>query len=249
MTLQKAKHLSQVLSVEAGVRKGLEKTKTRLHRSSGKAELYEGFAENYTPKNDDGDPQPARSKIVQQRAEDVVQDLCGSLVDLFDIVATKDISNKNTSAKVQIGDEVFLDDVPVPYLLFMEKQLDDLQKFVESMPTLDLSVEWSYNDERRLHTTESVRKNSTKRDRVNHIKAEATKEHPAQVEVFEEDVLVGYWDAIRYSGAFPENRKQQVLGRILQFKNAVKFAREQANQVSASNTRVGEKILGFIFAD
>lgn len=249
MTLPNAKHLSQVLSVEAGVRKKLEKDKTRLHRSSSKSELYDGHAATYIPKNDDGDQMPSKNKIVQQRAEDVILDLAGSLVDLFDVVATKDVTNKETSATVQVGDVKLLTDVPVPYLLFVEKQLDDIQKFIESMPTLDLSVEWTYNEDRRLNTSVSVRTNSTKRERVNHILAEATPEHPAQAQMVEDEVLVGYWDTIRYSGAFSEKRKQEILGRVMQLKSAVKFAREQANQVKAENQRVGQGIMDFLFAN
>ena len=144
---------------------------------------------------------------------------------------------------------VFLEGVPVPYLLFMEKQLDDLQKFVEAMPTLDPSVEWKYNKDRRLHTSTTERKNSTRKERVNHVKFEGSDTHPPQVEMVDDEVLVGFWDTTRFSGAFTDNRKHTIIGRIMEFKNAVKFSREQANQTKAVNQQVGEKILTHLFAE
>jgi hypothetical protein len=35
------------------------------------------------------------------------------------------------------------------------------------------------------------------------VKAEATEKHPAQVEVYHEDVVVGQWKTVKFSGALP----------------------------------------------
>jgi len=249
MTVPKARHLNQILSIEAGVRKNLEKTKTALHRTSSKPELYEGMSQTYSPVQEEGEQQPPRNKKVQQRAEDVLSQLSSSLQDIFDVVCTKDTTNCVASANVELDGVKYLENVPVPYLLFMEKQMDDLHKFVEAMPTLDLSVEWKFNEGRRAHTSEKVRTNSSRREKVNHVKFEGDDNHPPQVEMIDNEVLVGYWDTLRFSGAFTDNRKHQIIGRIMTFKNAVKFAREKANQTEAINQEVGAKVMGFILAD
>lgn len=44
----------------------------------------------------------------------------------------------------------------------------------------------------------------------NHVKAEATDKHPAQVEVYHEDVPVGYWTTVKFSGALPARRVNEL---------------------------------------
>ena len=49
--------------------------------------------------------------------------------------------------------------------------------------------------------TEPVQTYRTKRVPRNHVKAEATEKHPAQVEVYYEDVTIGYWTTVKFSGS------------------------------------------------
>ena len=82
----------------------------------------------------------------------------------------------------------------------------------------------------------------------NHVKAEATDKHPAQVEVYYEDVTVGYWRTVKFSGALPGQRVNELLERVEKLQQAVKFAREEANNTEASDQKVGEKLLSYLFA-
>ena len=52
----------------------------------------------------------------------------------------------------------------------------------------------------------------TKKVPRNHVKAEATEKHPAQVEVYYEDVAVGYWTTVKFSGALPAQPRQRTAG-------------------------------------
>ncbi|MEL6310420.1 MAG: hypothetical protein AAFQ52_19930, partial [Chloroflexota bacterium] len=83
----------------------------------------------------------------------------------------------------------------------------------------------------------------------NHVKAEATKEHPAQVEVYYEDIVVGNWQTIKYSGALPASRVAVLKERVRALQEAVKFAREEANSAEVDEQTVGETIFNYIFAD
>ncbi len=82
----------------------------------------------------------------------------------------------------------------------------------------------------------------------NHVKAEATKEHPAQVEVYPEDSPVGDWTTVKFSGALPATRVRELLDRVTALQTAVKFAREEANAAEVTDRHAGEAIFGYLFA-
>jgi len=56
---------------------------------------------------------------------------------MFDIVATQDWANCQAVADVVVDDQVILAQVPFTHLLFLEKQLLDIQTLVEKLPVLD----------------------------------------------------------------------------------------------------------------
>ena len=147
------------------------------------------------------------------------------------MVLTKEVGNTVATADIVVDGEqdVLLAAVPVTYLLFLEKQLVNLRTFIDKLPVLDPSVAWSVDPatgDWRSSPVETVR---TKKVPRNWVKAEATKEHPAQVEVYHEDVMVGTWETTRLSGALPATRKAVLSDRVSRLLTAVKYARERAN--------------------
>jgi hypothetical protein len=135
----------------------------------------------------------------------------------------------------------------VTYLLFLEKQLTDLHTFIKKLPVLDAADSWVFNDSADCWSTEPVRTIRTKKVPRNHVKAEATEKHPAQVEVYYEDISVGYWTTVRFSGALPAKRVSTLLERVEKLQQAVKFAREEANNTEAVDKHVGDKVFGYLF--
>jgi hypothetical protein len=81
----------------------------------------------------------------------------------------------------------------------------------------------------------------------NHVKYEATKEHPAQVEMYMEDVWVGTWTTTKFSGAIPAAVRNAMLERMRKLLDAVKTAREEANNLEVRPVKVGAALLGYIF--
>jgi hypothetical protein len=135
----------------------------------------------------------------------------------------------------------------VTYLLFLEKQLTDLHTFVKKLPVLDASESWLRDDSTDSWRTEPVRTIRTKKVPRNHVKAEATEKHPAQVEVYYEDIAVGYWTTVKFSGALPAKRVNEILDRVLALQTAVKFAREEANNMEAADQRIGGAVFDYLF--
>jgi len=81
----------------------------------------------------------------------------------------------------------------------------------------------------------------------NHVKYEATKEHPAQVEMYMEDVWVGTWTTTKFSGAIPVATRNAMLERVRKLTDAVKTAREEANGLEVRGQKVGAAVLGYVF--
>jgi hypothetical protein len=148
---------------------------------------------------------------------------------------------------VTVDGRVLIKDVPVTYLLFLEKQLTDLHTFVKKLPVLDAAESWVQDASTDSWRTDPVQTYRTKRVPRNHVKAEATEKHPAQVEVYYEDVTIGYWTTVKFSGALPARRVNELLDRVERLQQAVKFAREEANGTQVADQQVGEAVFGYLF--
>ncbi len=239
--------LNQIIAVAAGKKTDTHKVKTEVHHLFQKAPLLEGISRSYTPSSDDGDKLPSESKHVQMKVGEGVAKVRTALTDLFDVVATQDFGNTVAKADVVVDGQVIMTGVPVTYLLFVEKQLVDLHTFVEKLPVLDPAKLWEYDSSTDSYATKPVETVKTKKVPRNHVKAEATDKHPAQVEVYHEDILVGRWKTVEYSGAIPAKERNEMLERVKKLQDAVKVAREEANTTPVDQVKVGGNVFKYVF--
>ncbi|GHA02395.1 hypothetical protein ACFOOM_09795 [Streptomyces echinoruber] len=238
--------LNQIIAVEKGVKSKALQDITAAHHKVQKPALLAGISRTYRPKDEEGEQLPPESTRVQVQAEDVLREMAASLTRLFDVTATKDWANRTARADVTVDGRTVLADVPVSYLLFLEKQLADLHAFVKKLPTLDAAESWTLDPSTDWWKTDPVRTIRTKKVPRNHVKAEATDKHPAQVEVYYEDVPIGYWTTVKFSGALPARRVNELVERVEKLQQAVKFAREEANGVEVTDQRVGDAVFGYL---
>lgn len=242
--------LNQILAIEKGLKNTAYKALTELHRTSEQPNLYEGRVRVYRPLADDGETLPDETQLVQQTATEVLKRMVEIVSPLWDTTATKDFGNCTALADVTVDGQLLLTKVPVTYLLFLEKQLNDLETFITKLPTLDPSQSWQKdNTLPGQYQTAQTEQNRNKKTPRNHVKAEATREHPAQVEVYYEDVVIGRYNSMRRSGALAVDQKQKLQSRVRKLKDAVLFAREQANGVDTKPQHVAEPLLGYLVND
>lgn len=166
---------------------------------------------------------------------------------LFDLQLTQDVGNTQAKADVVVDGQTVLSDVPVTYLLWLDKHLSDLRTFVDKLPTLDPSEAWAWDDARGCWASAPVETVRSKKVPRNHVLAEATEKHPAQVQVFNEDVPVGNWTTVKLSGALPPAQIREYRSRVTKLQDAVKVAREQANSVEVTDRPAGAAVLGYLF--
>ena len=221
--------LNQIIAIEKGIKSRSVQELAAAQQALQKQALLAGIARTYRPKDEEGEQLPPESNKVQVKAEQVLRQTVEILTKLFDVTATKDWTNCRARADVVVDGQTLLAQVPVSYLLFLEKQLADLQTFIKKLPVLDPAETWAFDPSADCWATEPVQTVRTKKIPRNHVKAEATEHHPAQVEVYYEDVTVGYWRTLKFSGALPASRINELLGRMERLQQAVKFAREEAS--------------------
>lgn len=239
--------LNQILAIEKNKKTQLHKEISDLHHATQKPPLLNGHHKVFTPSEEDGESFPDDRHKVQHLHHEVIDQICDRLSVLMDVTAAKDWTNQAARADVLVNGEVFLEGVPVPYLLFLEKELHDLHTFVEKIVELDPGETWTLDPNSGQYRSEPVKTSKTKKLQKPIVLYDATPEHPAQTQLITEDVVVGHWTTTKFSGAIPRPRKKQLLERIALLEDAVKFAREQANSIEAIEPKVGRKILDFVF--
>lgn len=240
--------LNQILAVEKGVKKNVYDAVTGLYKRLQKKELLSGIARKYQPKDEEGDILPPESTKLQVSAELALTQVQRELVKLFDVTFAKDATNTRALVDLVVDGETLITNAPVTYLLFLEKQLLDLTSIVNALPVLDPSENWHFDANAGAYATDPIQTTRTKKIPRNHVKAPATDKHPAQVEVYYEDVLVGYWNTVKFSGAVPQTRVNVLRERVEKLQQAVKFAREQANNTEVVEVEVGARVMNWLFA-
>lgn len=239
--------LNQIIAVVNGKKSKTQKAFTEIYHNLQKPTLFEGVTKVYEPLDENGDAQPPEKKLVQYRVSDALKAARETLEDVLDVTATQDFGNCKAKASVVVDGVTVLKDVPVTYLLFLEKQLTDVHTFVTKLPTLDPAEKWDFSADVDAYVTERSFRYNTKKVPRNHVKAEATKEHPAQVEMYYEDVPVGKTWTTKFSGAIPAKEKNALLARVEKLQEAVKLAREEANATEVEQVKVGEAVFSFLF--
>lgn len=239
--------LNQILAIEKGTKTRTQRDLTDAHHALQKQALLTGIARSYQPDADDGERFPPEATRVQVRARELINRTQDVLTELFDITATKDETNCSARADVVVDGRKILTNVPVTTLLFLEKQLVDIHTFVKKLPVLDPAETWHFDASQDCFATDAVQTVKTKKVMRNHVRAEATEKHPAQVDTYSEDVRVGTWKTTKFSGALPQKEVNELLARVEQLQKAVKFAREEANGVEAKSRTIGKEVFGFLF--
>lgn len=241
--------LNAIIAVEKGVRSKADKTLNDAYQL--KPALLSGLSRTYIPVDENGDKLPDESTQVQVQMVDVLADLRKDMSRLFDVTLTKETANTAAKADVITADgTTVLTDVPVTYLLFLEKKLVDLRTFVSKLPTLDPADEWTWDRNVGSYATEVTQTVKTKKISKPFVKwAPPTPEfkQDAQVDVVSEDVLVGRWSQRKFSGAIPADDRRAMVERADTLLEAVKIAREKANTLDVTNAAAGQDVFDYLF--
>lgn len=170
----------------------------------------------------------------------------------FDAVLQKELTNQTAKADIVIDGATIAKDLPATFLLGLETRLKHLRAAYASIPTLAPGKKWVpapekgtgvyaiENPEQRFKTTKTF---------MHKVLYEATEQHPAQIEKWEETKNVGKWEINIWSGQMTVAEKSETLGRFDKLLRAVKKARQRANCAEVVKRTIGDEIFGYLHAD
>jgi hypothetical protein len=239
--------LSQVIAVEKSVKNKSNNDITAAYHEIQKTALFAGISRLYQPKDEEGERYPPENQKVQRKASELLTLTAKTMTHYWDTTLTKDSANCDAVADVVVDGVKILEAAPVTFLLFLEKQLTDVATYVKKLPTLDQGESWNRDEATDTYATAPSQTVKTKKVPKAFVKAEATKEHPAQVETFQEDIVIGTWTTTKYSGGVPQARVTEILERVTKLQAAVKMAREEANTITVTERAVGDAAFRYLF--
>lgn len=221
--------LCQIVAVEKGVKSRVYNDTTTLHKALQKPALFNGFHKKYAPINTDGEQLPPEAKKVEFSAADILKTVKGLMTESITLEARKDWTNCVAKADVKIDGNVLIAGAPISFLLYLEKQLNDVKTLTETLPLLDPAEDWTFDEQASLWKTNETQTHRTKKEQRSIMLVPPTDKHPGQAQLITEDTLVGYWGLVKQSGAMSKPDKLALVSRIDTLLDAVKSAREEAN--------------------
>lgn len=241
--------LNQVIAIEDGAKKTEYGDLSKAHHTLQKPDLFSGFIATYAPLSDDPSlSQPEQRKVIQQNAKAIVASTVNGLVEYWNVVATKDIGNCVAKADIVVDGVVLVKNLPVTYLLFLEKQLTSLFTFVSKLPVLDPAKEWEYDSNKGLYQGKFKEKRiRTRKVMKSLVKIEPGPHSPGQAEIVSVDETEGFWTQTDLSTAYPHDEIKNMLNKIGKLQEAVKMAREEANSITVDKAAFANSLLNYIF--
>lgn len=240
--------LHEIIAIEKGAKSITERDITQQYHFLQKDALFGGISKTYDPKDEDGDKLPSEGTKVQLNVESILTNVAAALTRLFDVTLTKEAANTEARADVEIDGVPLAIDVPVTYLLSLEKELVHLRTIVAKLPLLDPAENWSHDGTSGVWVSDekvTTRTNKVPRPFVLYA---ATDKHPAQVEKVHEDKLVGYWTTKTFSGRVPQERRDLLVKRVDKLIDAVRTARQRANTIVVTSRHIGADIFDYLLA-
>lgn len=246
------KYLGQAVAIQKDVLKSTTRQLTDAHHALQKPAMLEGLSRDYQPRFEDGEQLPPEHQRVQATVKEMIDATRDALARIFDATAARDYTNgpggpAAALADVKVDGEVLIPKAPVPYLLWLEKQLTDLETFARKLPTHDPATEWTLEDPRGVWKAAPVQTARSVQVPQARVIVPATPQHPAQVQGYTENVVAGTWTLTKKTGAVPVAEQAVLLDRIQKLQRAVHVAREEANRAEAIKPQVGVRVLEFLF--
>jgi len=239
--------LNQIVAVVAGKKTRVEKELGELNKAIQKGDLFHGLSRQYQPVEENGEQLPAESKYPQKHIGEILKEARTIWTEIMDAVATQEWGNTAAKSDVVVDGETILKAVPVTVLLYLEKQLNDLNTFVGNLPTLDPSERWTHNGQTGEYVTEPTKTIRTKKVQKPIVLYDATKEHPAQTQLVTEDITAGHWTTTKFASVLSATEKRSMQDRIHKLQEAVKIAREEANSAEVKQMHIAGQVLNYVF--
>lgn len=166
----------------------------------------------------------------------------------WDALLQLEDANQRAKADVIVDGTVIVKDAPATWLLGMENRLKNYREVLLHIPTLDPAMVWTNDELAGKGAYRALPQYVFKTEKtINHkVLYEATKEHPAQIREWSEDVPVAKVEVIHTSGMLTPADKSAMLERCDRIIRAVKQARQRANATEVSKIHAAKAIIDYV---
>ena len=135
------------------------------------------------------------------------------------------------------------------FLLGLETKIKKWREIFDVIPTLPPgeAVELDPTQGGDVYVTKhDTSRRKTKKEIMHKVLVPPTKEHPAQIEKWNEDVPVGWTHQKSWYGMLSPAEKSDLLGRLDTLARAVKQARQRANCQEVVNEHVADALIEYV---
>lgn len=188
-------------------------------------------------------------KVMVTTVADKLEYVSDMVTRYLDAFARKEATNQTAKADLVVRGQTLIADVPATLLLGLETKLKALRRVYEAIPTLQPGIDWEKDSERGQNVWKAFEPETRMRtEKVIQHKTlyEATKEHPAQIEKWTQDMPVGRFTINHWSGMLSSAEKSDLLFRIDDLIQAAKKARQRANTAEVTDLSIGNAIFDYI---
>lgn len=249
--MSKNNQLHQLLAVENDRRQQANNImQETIDTFTKKQDRFDGIFKTYEPYEETNQKiAPEIKEIVTSVKEKLVY-TAKSITNAIDTHISKEETNSSglVKSELKINTSFSFGELSATSLLALEQYIVKIRTMYKTIPTLDPTKQWKLIDDKIYNTNEEIKYRTEKKTETI-VKYEATKEHPAQVELINIDKQVGEYKTIYSSGRITPYQKSLLLERIDFLLNAIKIARAKANQAEVNQIKLGSKIFQYIHTD
>ncbi|MEO0340239.1 MAG: hypothetical protein AAF242_13640, partial [Bacteroidota bacterium] len=156
---------------------------------------FDGMIKKYVSTEENAEQIPDETKEMVSSVKKTLAEALKPIIISMDATLSKEETNASGVAKAElIIDEKSFGTFSATALLALESQLSKVLDLYKSIPTLDTTQKWEFDEQNDFYrTSEEVKFRTVKRPKVI-VKYEATEKHPAQTELINIDFQVGRYE-------------------------------------------------------
>ena len=242
--------LHQLLAVEKDRKRKatnvLQETKKVF---STKKDHFDGFVKEFKATVENAPQVQKEQKELVTSVYEKLDHTFNILTDAMDLTVSKEETNSTADASaVVVVDGKEFGKFCATSLLAMEGYFEQVLGLIKEIPTLDSTHKWEKNPDRddikQLAEAEIQYKTAKRSQPV--VLYQATKEHPAQVQMETYDEQIGFWETMKTTGRLTPREKTEMLDRIENVLEAVKIARAEANGVKVVESKQSGAMLNYV---
>lgn len=248
-----ATKVHELLAVQGSLAGQASKVRSDLATTfEKKSHLFKAHKKSFTSSEENAPTIVEEQLDIQSTVRDEIEWVSKPLAKAVDAGYQIDLANTAAKADIKTEDgDILAKDIPATTLLWLEKRIAEWKELIAAIPTLDPAKGFQPDPEHghgHYKARDVVKQRKVKTKKL-YVKYQATKEHPAQTELVDEDVPIGSILEQEWSGLITPAKKADLLDRVETLYRAVTKARSKANDhsIDTEANKLGKELLDFVF--